>query len=498
MRRKCDAALTKNLILRGRMYYYRTDYKTSDGKRHAFRRSLHTSDFCTAVAFIKRIKYGAFQMNDALTTAEKFLNKIQKIDKNMTPEEMLYIEQMNQKMREAAARACGGPSDKWAFATEQTQQAMYGLDFGATQQSVATPISQSVSTVVTPVKKSISIEAMIARFRKGKDTKCEKYCRVRAQRLNELVKAAGLTPHDDFRTFVEYEHAQKVFDYINARPDTGARTRRKLFGYFEQLIKYAILVDRDLYDTHILAEFPIMPKLKKCDKGEHVPFTDEELNLIFREDVDTFDKKPYLFWVCVIAMFSGSRQNAAYTLQYKDIREIDGVWCMDFVDDSPIKQLKTTASERPVPIHLQQRELGFLEMVFEQKKRLGASDKDFIFPTCKTKNGHYNGHITRDFCEHLVKVGIKKKDARGHCIKDGKDMHSLRNNASIKMQSAINPAMVNRIIGWDGKDARESSYSKFGVAAIAAEMEKFNYDEIMPKMRYWAKRTIEKILSLSV
>lgn len=488
MRRKCDAEIIKNLILRGRVYYYRMDFQNSDGKRRAFRRSLRTSDFCTAVALVKQIKNGGFQMNEALSISDKLLARIQKIDRNMSAEEMLYIESMNEKLRAASARVCGGPTMQLVFTPEQAQRAIWRQQVGNAGQIEVLPTPQVVQAVANSVKKSISIEDMIQRFRKANDTTCAKYSRVRAQRLYEFVGAVGLTPQDDFRTFVEYESAQRLFAYLRDRPNTKARTYSKMLLFYKQLVEYAILVDRELYDTHILAEFPKSPKLKKADIGEHKPFTAEELKRVFGTDVVTFDKKPDLFWVCVIALYIGSRQNAAFTLKFKNIVEIEEVWCIDFVVDDPIKQFKNTASERIVPIHPQMLELGFLEMVAERRERLGASDDDFIFPTCKTKSGAYNGHITRDFCNHLQQLGIKTEDAAGNVIKDGKDMHSLRNNASLRMYGNVEDVVAEKIIGWGGKSTRESHYSKFDIRVLVDAMTKYNYDEIMPELRYWADR----------
>lgn len=190
MRRKCDAEIIKNLILRGRVYYYRMDFQNSDGKRRAFRRSLRTSDFCTAVALVKRIKNGGFQMNDALSTAAKLRARIQGIDSNMSAEEMLYIECMNKKLKDASALICGGGiGAQLVFTPEQAQRAIWGQPVGNAGQIEVLPTPQVVQAVANSVKKSISIEDMIQRFRKANDTTCAKYSRVRAQRLYEFVGA---------------------------------------------------------------------------------------------------------------------------------------------------------------------------------------------------------------------------------------------------------------------------------------------------------------------
>ena len=71
----------------------------------------------------------------------------------------------------------------------------------------------------------------------------------------------------------------------------------------------------------------------------------------------------------MIALFTGARKNAAFTLQYKDIILKDGIWCINFIEDSPgIKQLKTEESERIVPIHSALLKMGFLEYINKKYK----------------------------------------------------------------------------------------------------------------------------------
>lgn len=434
----------------------------------------------------------------SLKTALSIIDKIQQIDyDNMTLEEILQVERRNRDARDMAAHLVGGPSTELVFTSEQAQSVIYGLrsatnhtahDIHQNEVTNVT-ISQSVNQIAPTPTPSMSIEDMFQRFRSAKDTKSQKYCLARIQRLYEMVNVAGLTPQDDFLCLIEYASAKKIFDWIKTRPNSGSRTQGKLLTYFKQLVNYAILVNRSLYDTHILGDFPQKPKLKKSEQVPHQPFSTDELLKIFSPDFSTFDENPDLFWVCVIALFVGARQNAAYTLMYRDIKQVNGRWCMEFIEDHKIKKLKNLASERIVPIPPNMLELGFVNRVEERKKRFGASDDDFIFASCQTKSGNYNGHITRDFCKHLIKIGVKKTGADGRNCRDGKDLHSFRNTASLEMQKCNVPgSMIDRIIGWEGGTTREAHYSKFSLSDIAEAMTLYNYDDIMPELRYWAER----------
>lgn len=110
----------------------------------------------------------------------------------------------------------------------------------------------------------------------------------------------------------------------------------------------------------------------------------------------------------MIALFTGARINAAITLQYKDIFIKDGIPCIQFRSDHPIKKLKNDASERLVPIHRQLLDLGFVDYINRQKARLKAKDTDFIIKKCQTKSGEYNNKFfTRELSPFLWILKLK-------------------------------------------------------------------------------------------
>lgn len=81
----------------------------------------------------------------------------------------------------------------------------------------------------------------------------------------------------------------------------------------------------------------------------------------------------------MVSLFTGSRANAAITLQYDDIINEDGIDCIHFQENNGAKQLKNQAAERKVPIHHQLLDLGFLDYIKRKKSKLKASGTDFIF-----------------------------------------------------------------------------------------------------------------------
>jgi integrase len=97
---------------------------------------------------------------------------------------------------------------------------------------------------------------------------------------------------------------------------------------------------------------------------------DEERKAYDREDIIRIvqhlplkgSDEPFKFWIPMIGMYSGMRREEICQLHAGDIREIDGITCIE-VNDNEGKNLKTKNSARIVPVHPKLIALGFLEFV---------------------------------------------------------------------------------------------------------------------------------------
>ncbi|MFC5373527.1 DUF6538 domain-containing protein [Brevundimonas faecalis] len=82
------------------------------------------------------------------------------------------------------------------------------------------------------------------------------------------------------------------------------------------------------------------------------------------------------FWIPLLSMFGGLRLNEACQLDVADIRRIEDVDCLMITERSDEEQtdkrLKTSSSERVVPIHAVLIDLGFMDFV-RQRKRAGET-----------------------------------------------------------------------------------------------------------------------------
>ena len=499
MGRKCDAGVIKNLTLRGQTYYYRMDFKTGDGRRRAFRRSLHTSDFCSAVALVKRIRNKGLDMDAKLKLATEILSKIPATNPDMTLAEVIQIEKQQREAREAAARILGGPSTQLVFTPEQAHRAIYGPPVSdaptvAPANSAMTSPIPSVTQVVSVPPTAVNtvpdytIAEMIDIFCLKTQKNSKKHIKVVGQRLYEMVRMANVSPEDDFGKLLAHDVIKKIVASVLAKR-VNNDTKKTTLGRFKRLANFAIDLCGDKYEKRALMQIPDLPKTPKAKKIQYQPFSIQELRAIFSIECDFFDHNPDIFWGCCLGLFTGSRITAAFTLMAHNIKMIEDIPCIEIIKDHPFKELKTEDSERVVPFHPQLLELGFWEHVEERKKQFGAEEEDFLFPVIKTKNGTKNDHIMRIFNRLLESAKIKTFDKLGRCGRTGKSFHSFRDTMSVTMlESKIPETQINKVGGWKGEGTVAEYYSKHALTSIQAVMQQYNYDEIMPQLRYWAER----------
>jgi integrase len=334
----------------------------------------------------------------------------------------------------------------------------------------------------TPRKISEILGTMISKYNGCKPDKDRKYSAVK-----RMVESVGISLDDDYSKVNDQAVINQMAQNVIERTDIKGDGKRKYIGYIKEFVTCANGIDPDNYKLNIISNLPNIPKTKKSERKPHWPYTDEQLLEIFNPKYKFFQENVDVFWSCMIAMFTGARRNAAVTLQYGDIKTIDGIPCINFQSNHDIKFLKNEASERIVPINPQLIKLGFVDFVNRRRTKTKATDSDFIFPKCRTKSGKFNIKFLRKFFEYLKDVGIKQADG------DRMDFHSFRKNASVGMQNAgIQTTYINDIIGWDGNGTMEQSYSNHSLKQIKTENDKFSYKFLQPHFDKWNKILIQK------
>ena len=319
------------------------------------------------------------------------------------------------------------------------------------------------------------VDSMLKKANNTKDVERKRY-----NRINNLLDGVGLKLTDDYSKFYTAEKIQTMCDNIKALNVKGS-VKRTYTREIKNIITHANNLDPDTYKTNLINLIPEFQKTAKDEMDPHWPYSDDELKLIFNPTNDYFKNNPDVFWTTLISMFVGARCNAAITLQYGDIINVDGIDCIKFQDTHPIKQLKNAATHRTVPIPLQLLNMRFVDYVKRQQTKTNARPTDFVFPKCQTSSGQYNNKFTtRGFIKYINDIGITKNNP--HKL----DFHSLRKNANLQLESVGVPeTFINDIIGWEGRSTRQQSYSNHDLQKIKVQADKLRYDFLQTEFDYW-------------
>lgn len=216
------------------------------------------------------------------------------------------------------------------------------------------------------------------------------------------------------------------------------------------------LVEAGQCDTTIFGNFKL-PTTKRA-KDQRDMWSSEQLTRLFDTpvwrgcasatrrsrpgDVIVCDEK---FWLPLIALFSGMRQEEICQLHLEDIRQVDDVWVFD-VNDTPPRQLKNRNARRIVPIHQRLIELGLLSYVEEMRSTCTAR----LFPHLEPGGAdrRFGHNFSKWFARYRRDVGLYQV---------GLDFHSLRHSATTFLfHAGVDAVLVDALTGHEtaGETAR--------------------------------------------
>ena len=161
------------------------------------------------------------------------------------------------------------------------------------------------------------------------------------------------------------------------------------------------------------------------------------------------------FWIPLVSMYGGLRLNEACQLDVADIRRIDDIDCFAVTersdDEMTDKRLKTTASERIVPIHAFLLDLGFMDFV--RLRKAGGETKLFA-EVGMGATGYRSTTFSSWFRRFATKAGA---NAPKTCF------HSFRHG----FRDAMREARIERDIalvlgGWTGTGGSASVSDAYG------------------------------------
>jgi len=315
----------------------------------------------------------------------------------------------------------------------------------------------------------------------GKDTPARSITRTQCREMIEVLRwqprnASKLFPKLNPVEIAERAKAEQRTDLINA---ANINTYlNKLGGVLNWAVK------EEMLERNPAQGLRVPDPTARRDK--RLPFSTTQLQAIFMAPLYTGCRDDGLgyatpgperprnarFWIPLLSMFGGLRLNEACQLDVADIRRIDDEDCFVITerseDDQTDKRLKTSSSERVVPIHAMLIDLSFMEFV-RQRKRAGETKLFGEVPMGAT--GYRSSTFSAWFRRFVAKAGA---DSPKTCF------HSFRHG----FRDALREARIDRDIalalgGWTTASGAASVSDAYGSGYRIATLK-----EAIDRVRY--------------
>jgi integrase len=205
-----------------------------------------------------------------------------------------------------------------------------------------------------------------------------------------------------------------------------------------------------------------LPKMKNPSE-ERAIFDDQDLIRIFHSDQYLEDEfvQPYMFWLPLLALFTGCRIEELCQLFCSDVAQYEGIWCLDINNDGE-KKLKTKSSKRVIPLHPSLIEpLNFPG--YAQKQAENGQER--VFHELKKFSDDYSHAASKWFNErYKARIGLVVKEG------EKKSFHSFRHTFDNHLkQKMVAPDVLKEIMGHAVQSESMGRYGKPYVAKVLNE-----------------------------
>jgi hypothetical protein len=198
--------------------------------------------------------------------------------------------------------------------------------------------------------------------------------------LGELVKGWAAERRPAAKTLYEWSRVVRQLEAHLGHSDAQRLTGENLIEWKRSMVEEGLrpktIQDAKLAPIRAILQWGVQNKLLASNPAEGISlevrskqsekkrsFTDEEAKIILRAALAEDD--PVRRWVPWIGAYSGARVSEICQLRSEDIIQIEQIWCMKL--DPEAGSLKTSGSERIIPLHPALLETGFLEFAAKVK-----------------------------------------------------------------------------------------------------------------------------------
>ncbi|MBP5343682.1 MAG: hypothetical protein J6Y85_01200, partial [Alphaproteobacteria bacterium] len=182
------------------------------------------------------------------------------------------------------------------------------------QSLVQIPVTQSMTQSTFVNNPSYTIQEIFnAMLLKGNNKKASK-----DRKKNMIVKMleeVGLSLKDDYAKFHDIKIIDRISENVLKMKDLKNGGKKTRLAYIKELVSCACAMEPDIYSMKVIANLPRIKRDSQKSVRKHKKYSKEQLLNIFDPNHTFFQNNPDCFWICTVSLFTGSRANAAITLQ---------------------------------------------------------------------------------------------------------------------------------------------------------------------------------------
>lgn len=298
---------------------------------------------------------------------------------------------------------------------------------------------------------------------------------------SDAVKILG----DKYLSAYTTEDALKLLETLKKQGNSATTVTGKV-EFLSSLFRFALKTPESIEKWGVRGNpfTDMQVSSSGSDRDKRLPYSHEDLVSLL-SGLLTVRKRvePHRYWVPLIALYTGMRQNEVCQLRVEDIERADKFFLFRIRHNPEKQQRVKNRQSRTCPVHPMLKSLGFIRYVEEQK----AAGHDRLFSELThTKQKDWSG-IVRSWWN----VTFQKNRVAD---KTGKSFHSLRKNfidhfkQNRLYHKASDRAVVQSMVGHEGKDDVTSQHyeTRFTAAAQYKMLVKLDYGfpaELMEKLK---------------
>ncbi|ENN9981069.1 site-specific integrase [Vibrio vulnificus] len=263
----------------------------------------------------------------------------------------------------------------------------------------------------------------------------------------------------------------KTIEEIISFGDTpiGTHTINDTFKVISGFFEWLVLNEKALKNPFT----KLQVKKETRASEERKVFTESDLKKIFSLDVfKRRSKDAWHYWLPILGLYTGARINELCQLYTDNVKEVEGIWCININADREDQKLKSKSSWRVIPIHSKLIELGFIDYV------QSLPEASRVFPTLKyLPQDGYGKYPSKWF-------SIQRDKALSGEERHKKTFHSFRHTVANQFkQLGVEYSPASYILGHSDETMTYGRYGKdYSPSVLKPVVDSLEFDLVIPSI----------------